>query len=328
MVENVVDLNGVPVAFGGNSDIYLRDVGRAEDSAVIQTSKVRIDGRPEVFVPIYRQRGASSLGVVDEIRNRLPDMIARLPAGTDLRLVMDQTLAVAQSLRSLVFEGVFGAFLVSLMILLFLGDWRMTVIATLSIPLAICGALAGLFVTGNTLNLMTVSGLALAIGPLLDDAIVELENNHRHHGLGKSRARAALDGCAEVMLPVMVATATTIIVLLPLGLIPGIGGFLFRPLAWAVAFAMLASFLLSRTFVPAMCAYFLPEKPSRENNGAFFKFFERLRAAYSRLLEHCLARRAWVLAAVAGIFVVTVPAALNLGLEFFPKVDGGQIIAG
>jgi multidrug efflux pump subunit AcrB len=325
MVENVVDLNGVPIVFGGNADIYLRDVGRAEDAAAIQTSKVRIDGRPEVFVPIYRQQGASSLGVVREVRKRIPEMISRLPSGTDLRLVMDQTIAVAQSLRSLVFEGFFGAFLVSLMILLFLGDWRMTAIAVLSIPLALCGALGGLFFTGNTLNLMTLGGLALAIGPLLDDAIVELENNHRHHGMGKSRVRAALYGCAEVMLPVMVATATTIIVLLPLGFIPGIGGFLFRPLAWAVAFAMLTSFLLSRTFVPVMCAYFLPEDQAREGRGVFFKPVERLRDSYGRLLEGCLAQRGWLLAGVGAVFLITVPAAMKLGLEFFPKVDGGQI---
>ena len=143
---------------------------------------------------------------------------------------------------------------------MFLGNIRMTLIATLSIPLAILGAITCLYVTGNTINAMTLGGLALAIGPLVDDAIVELENNHRNYHLGKSRIRAALDGCAEVMVPVMVATCTTIIVLAPLAFMPGMAGFLFRPLAIAVAFAMLASFLLSRTFVPMMCAKFLPDE--------------------------------------------------------------------
>src|SRR5205807_9705578 len=168
-----------------------------------------------------------------------------------------------------VHEGVIGAVLVSIMILVFLSNWRMTFIATLSIPLAVIGACACLHFTHNTINAMTLGGLALAIGPLVDDAIVELENNHRNYSLGKSRARAALDGCAEVMIPVLVATCTTNIVLAPIALMPGMGGFLFRPLALAVTFAMVTSFVLSRTFVPMLCAKFLPEahRPGRAGHA-------------------------------------------------------------
>ena len=173
---------------------------------------------------------------------------------------MDQTVAVRSALGSLVLEGVIGALLVALMILLFLGEWRMTLIATLSIPLAMMGAIIGLYATGNTINSMTLGGLALAIGPLVDEAIVELENNHRNYHLGKSRIRAAIDGCREVLAPVMVAGCTTFIVLTPLALLSGIGGFLFRPLTLAIGFAMLTSFVLSRTFVPMMCARFLPDE--------------------------------------------------------------------
>ena len=169
----------------------------------------------------------------------------RLPPGTKLEFVMDQSVYVSEAIRSLIEEGVIGAVLVSIMILIFLGNWRMTLIASMSIPLAILGAIIGLYVTGNTINAMTLGGLALAIGPLVDDAIVELENNHRNYHLGKSRIRAALDGCAEVMVPVLVATCTTNIVLAPLALMPGMGGFLFRPLALAVTFAMV-------TLVPAV----------------------------------------------------------------------------
>src|SRR5205085_7258551 len=150
-----------------------------------------------------------------------------------------------------------GAILLSIMILIFLGNWRMTVIASLSIPLAILTAISCLFATGNTINAMTLGGLALAIGPLVDDAIVVLENTHRHHSLGKSRIKAAFDGAVEVTMPVLVATLTTIIVLCPIALMPGMGGFLFRPLTLAVAFAMLASFVLSRTYVPVLCAKWL-----------------------------------------------------------------------
>src|SRR5205085_6370229 len=178
-----------------------------------------------------------------------------------LQLVMDQSVYVREAIWSLIHEGVIGAVLVAVMILVFLGNWRMTVIASLSIPLAILSAIIGLYVTGNTINAMTLGGLALAIGPLVDDAIVVLENTHRHHTLGKSRFKAAFDGAVEVTIPVLVATATTIIVLCPIALMPGMGGFLFRPLTLAVAFAMIASFILSRTFVPMLCARWLGREP-------------------------------------------------------------------
>src|SRR5205823_1735610 len=167
---------------------------------------------------------------------------------------------VREAIHSLIHEGVIGAVLVAVMILIFLGNWRMTFIASMSIPLAILAAIAGLYATGNTINAMTLGGLALAIGPLVDDAIVVLENTHRHHRLGKTRVKAAFDGAVEVTLPVLVATTTTIIVLCPIALMPGMGGFLFRPLTLAVGFAMIASFVLSRTFVPSFCARWLGER--------------------------------------------------------------------
>ena len=232
------------------------------------------------------------------------------------------------------------------MILIFLGNWRMTVIAGLSIPLAVLGAITCLYATGNTINAMTLSGLALAIGPLVDDAIVELENNHRNYMLGKSRARAALDGCAEVMVPVLVATCTTMIVLSPLALMPGMAGSLFKPLAMAVAFAMLSSFLLSRTFVPMMCAKFLPDehrhgqessdphaassdaaKPGffARLHGYFDRFMHRLTASYLHLLGQCLYHRFKVLAVVVILFVGSLCLVPFIGREFFPQADAGQI---
>ena len=254
------------------------------------------------------------------------------------------------------------------MILIFLGNWRMTVIASVSIPLALLGAIIGLYVTGNTINAMTLGGLALAIGPLVDDAIVELENNHRNYSLGKSRIRAALDGCAEVMVPVLVATCTTNIVLAPIALMPGMGGFLFRPLALAVTFAMITSFLLSRTFVPMMCAKFLPDDHLRskkkvepvhdgltpgshpgedapgmhvpaapgghgEFSDTFFgrlhyrieMFLERLTRGYEQLLATALRHRAVVLTVVGIAFIASLLLGTQIGREFFPQVDAGQI---
>lgn len=337
MVERVADLNEFPVTLGARQAILLKDVGRAEDSAMIQTSRVRIDGRNEVYVPIYRQQGASSLAVADGVRARIPHMESRLPRKTSLSLVMDQTVAVRAALMSLLEEGITGAALVSAMILLFLGNWRMTLIAVMSIPLAISGAVLGLFATGNTINLMTLAGLALAIGPLVDDAIVELENNHRNYHMGKSRVRAALDGCAEVMVPVLVATCTTVIVLAPLAFLPGVSGFLFRPLTVAVGCAMLTSFLLSRTFVPMMCARFLPDRhlsgADRDGDADFAgrlvapfqRGIESLTAGYGMALAWVLSRRFLAMIAVAILFAGALAMVPGVGREFFPVVDSGQI---
>jgi multidrug efflux pump subunit AcrB len=231
----------------------------------------------------------------------------------------------------------------------------MTLIASISIPLAVLGSIICLFVTGNTINTMTLGGLALAIGPLVDDAIVELENNHRNFSLGKTRIRAALDGCAEVMVPVLVATCTTNIVLAPMAFMPGMGGFLFRPLALAVTFAMVSSFLLSRTFVPMMCAKFLPDyhrKPREAANadsstgvergghghghGEPATFFERIHhrieraidaanAGYTRQLELVLRHRFKLLGFVGVLILLAAFLSLRIGREFFPRVDAGQI---
>jgi len=347
MVKDVSELNDLPIRIKPGNNVYLRDIGRADDSSTIQTSRVRIDGQREVYVPIYRQQGASSLTVVDKLVGHLGYMKDRLPPGTELNFIMDQSVYVREAIWSLVHEGAIGAALVSLMILLFLGNWRMTVIASTSIPLAILGAVIGLYVTGNTINAMTLGGLALAIGPLVDDAIVALENIHRHGTMGKSRLRAALDGSVEVMVPVMVATCTTMIVLAPLGLMPGMGGFLFKPLALAVAFAMVTSFVLSRTYVPMMCANFLGKEHGRghaagENGdghghgaqggglfGALHHRFERFMDAvtrgYTAALHWALNHRFIVLGGVLTLFVGSLFLTLGIGREFFPQVDAGQI---
>ncbi len=350
MVATAAELNNFPIRTRPGDNVYLRDVGHAEDSSAIQTSRVRIDGKRQVYVPIYRQQGASSLDVLAGVKKRIE--LARkkheLPEGTELELVMDQSAYVNKSITSLVKEGIMGAALVSIMILVFLGNWRMTLIATLSIPLAIVGACACLYAFGQTINVMTLGGLALAIGPLVDDAIVELENNHRNYSLGKSRIRAALDGCAEVMVPVLVATCTTNLVLAPLAFIPGMGGFLFKPLALAVTFSMVVSFLLSRTFVPMMCAKFLPDehRPGLIGHGhaaghghghvpsgwfgrlhhRFETFMDtHITATYSRFLDWALRHRLVVLGSVGLLFVGAVSLTPWIGREFFPQVDAGQL---
>jgi len=330
MVESVEQLNDLPLSLQAGKQVRLRDVGEARDSALIQTSRVRIDGENEVFVPIYRQRGSSSLSVVDKVREYIPQMQENLPEGTELNLVMDQTQTVRRALHSLFEEALIGIGLVAVMILVFLGNFRMTLIAVLSIPLALLGAVVGLYITGNTINAMTLAGLALAIGPLVDDAIVELENNHRNFQMGKSRIQSALDGCKEVLIPVLVASCTTVIVLVPLAFMPGIAGFLFRPLTVAVAFAMLTSFLLSRTFVPMACARFMPD--GHHGHGLieqitmpFHRILDFVVLGYERLLKLALGYRWSCIALVTLLLLISLSLIDRLGKEFFPQVDSGQL---
>lgn len=360
MVDKVAELNDMPIRTEPGNNVYLRDIGHAEDSYAIQTSRVRIgegegESHREVYVPIYRQQGASSLAVCNGVNAKLKYIADRCPPGTKLKFVMDQSFYVRESIHALVEEGVIGAILVAITILLFLGNWRMTFIATMSIPLAIMGAITCLYATGNTINALTLGGLSLAIGPLVDDAIVELENNDRNYNLGKSRVRAALDGCAEVMVPVLVATFTTNICLAPLALMPGMEGSLFRPLALAVTFAMFSSFLLSRTFVPMMCAKFLPDEHRRQSGGAALpeaaghgghghghhgpppaNFFARIHyhieraldaanRGYEKNLRGMIEHPGRLLGFTAGLIVLAGFLATRLGGEFFPQVDAGQI---
>ncbi len=360
MADRIAELMDLPIRSEAGNNVYLRDIGNIQDSSTIQTSRVRItseeshwEGHNQVYVPVYRQQGASSLDVANGVQKALKSIEEACPPGTKLAFVMDQTIFVRQAIHSLIQEGIVGAILVSIMILIFLGDWRMTLIASMSIPLALLGSIIGLYVTGNTINAMTLGGLALAIGPLVDDAIVALENTHRHYGLGKSRMKSALDGSVEVMIPVLVATFTTNIVLAPVALQPGMGGFLFRPLALAVAFAMFSSFLLSRTFVPMLCAKFLPDEHRRHTTGTaepypaaleghghgghepktfFGRVHHRIETvldvstrAYQQLLQRALRHRFLVLGCVMLLFVGSLCLTPWIGREFFPQVDAGQI---
>lgn len=339
MVSQVDELNDLPVRIAAKESVYLRDVGQALDSSAIQTSRVRINGKRQVFVPIYRQGGSSSLAVAAGVKAEIPRIEERLPEGTKLDYVIDQSEYVRSSIRSLVEEGIIGGILVSVMILIFLGNWRMTLIASMSLPLSILCAIIGLFATGQTINVMTLGGLFLAIGPLVDNAIVVLENIHRHLGLGKTPEQASFDGPKEVTVPVLVATLTTIIVLCPIALMPGLGGFLFKPLTMAVAFAMFGSYLLSFTFVPALCAKMLRGHDSHDDShhthaklGFFGRVHARIEAVlhalnrgYERILAVALHHRFKVLAAVGLLFLGSLMLLPGIGQEFFPQVDAGQI---
>ena len=258
MYEQPDDMKSIPLRTQHGNAAYLGDVATPRDASFIQTNVVRVNGRREVYIPVFRQLGASTLKVIESIRNTLKEMESKLSrSGINLQLVMDQSFYVRKSIESLITEGVLGAILCSLVILVFLGEWRMTLIAILTLPLSVCCALAGLYFTGNTINVMTLAGMSLAIGPMVDSAIICLENTHRHLGMGVTPEEAAFLGASEVAMPELVASLCTLLVLSPLALMPGQGQFLYRPMALAVTFAMVAAYLLSRTFVPARSAGWL-----------------------------------------------------------------------
>ena len=329
--------------------VFLRDVAIPKDASLVQTNIVRVDGRRQVYVPVYRQQGASTLSVVNNLRSGLPDMKAKLTTpDVDLKLVMDQSVYVESAIDSLAEEGILGAVLCSLVILLFLGEWRMTAIAVMTIPVAVLGAIACLYGTGQTINVMTLAGLALAIGPLVDSAIICLENTHRHLGLGARPKEAAYLGASEVAMPELIASLCTLLVLLPLALMPGLGAFLFRPMFLAVAFAMTIAYVLSRTFVPARCAAWLRghhqptpveshtydyehRNPHPHRKWWITRMFEKVERLievgiriYTGLLGRALQHRPWVIGvAFTLLAVVVLVFGLNLRREFFPEVDGG-----
>ncbi|HWA97791.1 MAG TPA: efflux RND transporter permease subunit, partial [Pirellulales bacterium] len=344
MFKRVENMGDIPLRTTHGNAAYLRDVATVKDSALIQTNIVRVDGRRQVYIPVYRQTGSSTLEVVDHLRQALPSMKARLSRpDIDLHAVMDQSVYVRQSIRSLVQEGVLGALLCSLVILVFLGQWRMMAIAVLTIPISVLTALMFLYFTNNTINVMTLAGLSLAIGPLVDIAIVCLENTHRHLSQGTSPRKAAFIGASEVALPELVASLCTLLVLLPLALMAGMGSFLFRPMAMAVGFTMIAAFVLALTFVPTRCAAWLrahdstgksadavhPAKPlAQGRTGRLFAKWEHAIdvaiAWYARKLQTVMQHRAGTVGgALLLLILVVVVVGSQLRREFFPEVDAG-----
>jgi multidrug efflux pump subunit AcrB len=269
MYEKVEDMGDIPVRIEPNNATYLKDVATPKDASYIQTNVVRVDGRREVYIPVYRQLGASTLRVVQNLQDSLRDMEGKLTrSGINLKLVMDQSVYVRKSIEALVQEGLLGAILCSLVILMFLGQWRMTGIAIMTLPISCLACCAALYFTGQTINTLTLAGMTMAIGPMIDSAIICLENTHRHLGMGVTPREAAFLGASQVAMPQLVATLCTFLVLSPLVLTPGLGQFLYKPMAMAVAFSMIAVYFLSRTLVPACSAFWLKPHGSPGHEAA------------------------------------------------------------
>jgi len=349
MLPQVEDFNRIVIKMGPNgAPVYLQDIGYAKDASAIQTNIVHINGKRQVYIPIYKRPGANTIAAIESVKGKLTDLKARLPRSMNLDVILDQSTYVRHAINGLVREGVTGLVLVSLALLFFLGSFRGALIAAISIPLSILFGFIGLYFTGDSINSMTLGGIALAIGLLVDDSIVVLENIDRHIRTGKTPALAAREGAAEVAMPVLVTTITVIVVFFPIVFLTGIAKYLFTPLAVVVSLAMIGSRIFSMTLVPIAAAALFkghgqaaPIGPTPQPNGQeppgaarrkdriqLLTFFDRgiqgLTRRYGRFMDKVLAARWWILGAVALLLGITIWGFGQLGTELFPKMDVGQ----
>jgi len=332
--RTVAELNNLPIKQVGNTTIYLRDVATVSDGFAVQTNVVRQDSRRGVLMSILKAGNASTLSVVSGVKNLLPRVATIVPPSLKMTPLSDQSIFVRSAVSGVIREGVIAAALTGLMILLFLGSWRSTLIIAVSIPLSVLTSIIVISLLGETINIMTLGGLALAVGILVDDATVTIENIERVLHEGGSLHDGILKGAAQIAVPALVSTLCICIVFLPMFLLDGVARYLFVPLAEAVVFAMLASYILSRTLVPTLAMYLLKKKEHASNSRNLFariqrsfeRGFETVRSNYQRLLTALLANRKLF---VPGFLVLCLSGLLLLpwlGQDFFPDSDSGQFI--
>src|SRR5271170_326620 len=336
--QTVPELNDLPVKTVGTTTIYIHDVANVRDGFPPQTNIVRVNGQRSALMTILKSGDASTLDIISSVKALLPTIKASLPPALVINPLSDQSVFVKASILGVVREAIIAACLTGFMILIFLGSWRSTLIVAVSIPLSILSSLLVLSALGETINIMTLGGLALAVGILVDDATVEIENINRNLEQGKAIEQAILDGAAQIAVPALVATISICIVFVPMFFLSGVARYLFVPLAEAVCFAMLASYILSRTVVPTMAKYLLQEHDDEAHDRkqasrnplvrfqlGFEHYFERFRGGYRRILELCLAHSTVFMLCFL-VFAVVSAAVLYpfLGEDFFPSVDSGQ----
>jgi multidrug efflux pump subunit AcrB len=326
VVRNIKDLEAVPIRTGTYPTVFVRDVGQVVDGSDIVTSYALIDGRRTVYVPVTKRADASTLTVVNLVKENLPKFQAAVPENVKVSYEFDQSPYVLRAINGLTFEGLLGALLTGVMVLSFLRDWRSALIVVVNIPLAVLGAVVALWLAGQTINIMTLGGLALAIGVLVDMSTVVVENVHTHLTAGKAAARAVVDSAREVALPLLIAMLCVLAVFVPSFFMTGAARAMFLPLSLAVGFAMVFSYLLSSTFVPILSVWLLRGREHGAAGAGGERAFARFQSAYGRLVEQAVRVR-WLAAAVyaAGVVLVIALLARGLGTEIFPRVDTGQI---
>ena len=335
----IAAIGDLPVKSANGTTVYMRDIADVTDGAPPQPNIVHVGGKRSVLLTVFKNGSASTLSIISGIREKALDAKASLPDNLKIDPIGDQSLFVRSAITGVAREGVIAALLTSVMILLFLGSWRSTVIIATSIPLAILGSISILTALGETLNIMTLGGLALAVGILVDDATVTIENINWHLEQGKEVEPAILDGAAQIVTPAFVSLLCICIVFVPMFFLGGVAGFLFVPMAEAVIFAMISSFILSRTLVPTMAKYLLKPHAQGEEQAhgpssnplvrfqrGFEHGFERIRASYSGMLEVLLKHRRGFVIGFFGFVVLSFALVPFLGRNFFPDVDAGQIL--
>jgi multidrug efflux pump subunit AcrB len=332
--DTIAGLNSIPVLTRNGATTYLSEVAHVRDGFSPQTNIVRQNGQRGVLVSIIKNGGSSTLDIVSALLAQLPIAEQILPKDLKITPLFDQSSFVRAAISGVVREAVIAACLTAALILLFLGNWRSTCIIAVSIPLSILTSIIALFVMGETLNIMTLGGLALAVGILVDDATVTIENIERHMHLGSDMHKAILEGAGEIAIPALVSTLCICIVFVPMFFLSGVARYLFAPLAEAVVFAMLASYILSRTLVPTLVMLLMDHAPAESGARpsllqrvyrAFDTRFERIRGGYSVILSEVLARRRLFAGLFLGFCVLSCALVFILGRDFFPSVDGGQI---
>jgi len=336
----VTALNDLPIKTVNGATVYIKDIGHVRDGFGVQTNIVREDGRRGALLTVIKNGKASTLDIVSKVRATLPRILSALPPELKVTQLFDQSLFVRAAVNGVVREAVIAAFLTGLMILLFIGSWRSTVVVCISIPLSILTSLVILGFLGKTINVMTLGGMALAVGILVDDATVEIENINRNLAMKKPITRGILDGAQQIAVPAFVSTLCICIVFVPVLFLSGAAKYLFTPLALAVVFAMLASYLLSRTLVPTMVKYLLRselhiyQQGEEESGGhgpiwrthyAFNRHFLRMRNNYKTALAWCLTHRRVVVVWFAVFVIGSLSLMFWIGEDFFPYVDSGQM---
>ena len=332
--RTIVDLNDIPIKTINGSTIYMRDIAHVRDGFSPQTNIVRQDGVKGVLMSMYKIGRGSTITIVNAIKNIVPVALQSLPQGVTVRALFDQSLFVRASINGVLREALIAAALTAVMILIFLGDWRPTIVISISIPLSIFVSVLLLSALGETINIMTLGGLALAVGILVDDATVEIENIERNLAQGKEMKQAILDGASQIAVPAFVSTLSICIVFVPMFFLTGVARFLFVPLAEAVVFAMLASYFLSRTLIPTLVMYIMRGHEHREESAKTFfgryqrrfeRGFDKFRAGYYQLLETTLEHSKLFAVCFLAFCVLSMGLVLFLGEDFFPSVDAGQM---
>ena len=329
----IKEIGDLPIKLADGAIIYIKDVANVYDGSAVQTNIVHVDGSRSVLMSIFKTGNTSTLDVINGIKQRLVEVKDALPENLEVKLIGDQSMFVLNAVNGVVLEGVIAALLTSIMILLFLGSWRSTLIVTLSIPLSILGAILVMSMLGHTLNIMTLGGLALAVGILVDEATVTIESINYHLEHGKPVNQAILDGASQIAVPAFVSLLCICVVFVPMYFLEGVPRYLFVPMAEAVMLSMLFSFLLSRTLVPTLAKYMLkPHADMAPKGDVFSRFqqrfesgFEHFRTQYQHTLERALQHRRWFIVTFLCIVMLSFALVPFIGRNFFPDVDSGQI---